>query len=99
VLKRDFWHFTKAHPQPRDLELVVKVADTKLHFTLTTKVPLYARAGIADYWVLDIAGRRMIVHREPCEGRDSSIVVYGIDESVALTAPESLLKIGEAFPE
>jgi len=100
VLKRDFLHFTKVHPQPRDLELVVEVADTKLYFALTTKASLYARAGIADYWVLDIAGRRMIVYREPREGRYSSVVVYGSDESVApLAAPESFFKIGDAFPD
>jgi Uma2 family endonuclease len=99
VLKREVSHFLKEAPQPGDLDLVLEVADTKLYFALTTKALLYARAGITDYWVLDIAGRRMIVHREPREGRYSSVVVYGSEESVApLAAPESFLKIGDAFP-
>jgi len=100
VLKRDASEFLKGPPQPHDLALVVEVADSNLYFALTTKASLYARAGIADYWVLDIAGRRMIVHREPREGRYSSVVIYGSHESVApLAAPGSFLKIIDAFPE
>ena len=98
VLKRDFTEFTKEHPQPRDLELLDEVADSTLYFDLTTKAALYARAGIADYWVLDVAGRRMIVHRDPSEGRYASIVVYGSEESVApLAAPGSLLRIADVL--
>jgi Putative restriction endonuclease len=98
VLKRDFTDFTKEHPQPRDLELVVEVADSTLYFDLTTKAGLYARAGIVDYWVLDVSGRRMIVHRDPREERYSSIVVFGSEESVApLAAPGSPLRIADVL--
>src|ERR1700678_623537 len=65
VLNRDFLNFRSANPSPQDLHLVVEVADTTLNFDLTTKAALYARAGVADYWVLDVNGRRLIVHREP----------------------------------
>jgi Uma2 family endonuclease len=100
VLKRDLSHFTRENPQPSDLELVIEVAASRLGFDLTTKALLYARAGIADYWVLDVAGRRMIVHREPRDGRYASVLVYGIEESVApLAAPEAFFKIGDAFPQ
>ena len=98
VLKLDFTDFTKEHPQPRDLELVVEVADSTLYFDLTTKAGLYARAGIVDYWVLDVSGRRMIVHRDPREERYSSIVVFGSEESVApLAAPGSPLRIADVL--
>lgn len=69
VLKRDLSHFTNENPRPQDLQLVVEVADSTLGFDLTTKAAVYARAGIVEYWVLDIAGRRMIVHRDPQMGR------------------------------
>jgi len=98
VLKCDRSHFPTEKPRPEDLDLVVEVADSTLYFDLNTKAALYARAGIADYWVLDVNGRRMIVHRDPREGRFASVVVYGSDESVApLAAPGSVLKIGDAL--
>jgi Uma2 family endonuclease len=100
VLKRDLSHFKKENLQPGDLHLVVEVADSTLGFDLRTKAALYARAGIVEYWVLDVAGRRMIVHRYPQGGTYASVVAYCADESVApLAAPDSHLRVGDAFLE
>jgi|SRR5271157_5644875 len=100
VLQRDFSHFKSENPGPQDLQLVIEIADSTFGFDRTTKAALYARAGIMDYWVLDIAGRRMIVHRDPQAGRYTSVAAYSSEESVApLAAPESFLRIADAFPE
>jgi Uma2 family endonuclease len=99
VLKRDLSHFRQENPRPEDLHLVIEVADATLGFDLTTKAALYARAGIADYWVLDVAARRMIVHRDPRGEQYVSIAAYACEERVApLAAPASELRIGDAFP-
>src|SRR5207249_405048 len=99
VLKRDLSHFTNENPRPEDLQLVVEVADSTLGFDLTTKASLYARAGIVEYWVLDIAGRRMIAHRDPKAGRYASVAAYSSEESVSpLAAPNSYFRIKDAFP-
>ncbi|MBZ5617952.1 MAG: Uma2 family endonuclease [Acidobacteriia bacterium] len=100
VLKRDLSHFARTSPQPADLHLVIEVADSTLGFDLRTKAGLYARAGIVEYWVLDVAGRRMIVHRDPQAGRYSSVVAYEAGESIApLAAPDSRFRVGDAFLE
>jgi Uma2 family endonuclease len=88
------------NPQPRDLALVVEIADTSLAFDLTVKAPLYARAGVAEYWVLDIVGRRLLVHRQPEGGQYAAVTSYNQDESVtSLAAPDSSLAIRSLFPE
>ena len=91
-------HFQSAVPRPDDLALVVEVADTTLNFDLTVKAPLYARAGIIEYWVLDLNGRRMIVHREPQDGSYRSVVAFGEQEAVApLAAPERELLVRDVL--
>ena len=100
VLKRDISYHRSGNPGPQDLQLVIEIADSTLGFDRTVKAALYARAGIAEYWVLDIQGRRMIVHCDPQAGQYASIAAYSSDESVApLTAPEAFFRIAEAFPE
>ena len=47
----------QANPRPGDLRLVVEISDSTLGFDLTTKAELYARAGIVEYWVVDVAAR------------------------------------------
>lgn len=99
VLNRDESELLHSNPHPADLLLVVEIADTTLGFDLTTKARLYARAQIAEYWVLDVSGRRMVVHRDPLEGRYRSVAGYAEDEFVApLAAPASELRVREVIP-
>ena len=39
-----------------------------LEFDATTKAALYATAGIADYWVVDLVSLAVIAFREPRSG-------------------------------
>jgi len=99
VLRQEQSSYFDDNPGPQDLLLLVEVANTGLVFDLTTKAALYARAGIMEYWVVDVRGRRLIVHREPGNGAYSSVVAFGENESVApLAAPDSLFAVGGAFP-
>jgi len=99
VLNRECATFVSANPQPQDIHLVVEIADSTLTFDLTVKAALYARAGIVEYWVLDVTGRRLFCHRSPVSGRYGSVVVYNENESVApLGAPEALFLAAQALP-
>jgi Uma2 family endonuclease len=98
VLRPDYSAFRSGTPQPQDLRLVVEVADTTLAFDRTVKAGLYARAGIVEYWILDIPGR-LVVHRDPQAGKYRSIVAYSERESVApLSAPDSPFRVADVFP-
>src|SRR5579863_910544 len=97
VLKREFATFD-SNPQPQDLDLVVEIADSTLNFDLTVKAALYARAAIAEYWVLDVAGGRLIVHRSPVSGTYTSVAAYGENEIVApLAAPKAQFRLSEVL--
>lgn len=50
---------------PTTALLVVEVADTTFDTDITVKAELYASAPVADYWVLDLDGRRLLVFRDP----------------------------------
>lgn len=82
-------------PKANDVRLVVEVSDSTLAFDLTQKARLYARAEIPEYWVLDVANRRLIVHRRPQGGAYQEVVAYAEAESVApLAAPDSSVVVG-----
>jgi Uma2 family endonuclease len=44
---------------------------------------MYAEADIPEYWVLDLPGNRVVVHRRPQTGAYRDVVEYGVDESFA----------------
>jgi len=55
--------YSQKHPSTA--ALIVEVSYSTLTFDLGDKASLYAAAGIADYWVVDLVNRRLIVHRHP----------------------------------
>ena len=98
VLTRPSSEFQDANPRPGDLRLVVEISDSTLGFDLTTKAELYARAGIVEYWVLDVAARRLVVHDDPHEGLYRSVTAYGEHETASpLASPQSEFRVASAF--
>lgn len=86
------------NPLPEDLLLVAEVADSSLKGDLTAKARLYSRAKIAEYWVIDLQGRKVIVHREPAPEGYRSVTEWSEGESVApLSAPENPIPIAEVL--
>ncbi len=91
VLRRSINELT-ARPHAGDVLLLAEISSTTLAFDLTVKARLYARAAIAEYWVLDLAARRLIVHRSPLGDAYQSVIAYDAHEPVSpLAAPEHSL--------
>ena len=89
----------ETYPKPEDLLLVVEISDSSLRFDLTVKAGLYARAGILDYWVVDVLGHRIGIHRDPQSGVYQSIKWYEVGETVSpLAAPLARFAVTDAFP-
>jgi Uma2 family endonuclease len=57
---RDF-----AQSHPTTAALVVEVSDTTLAVDSTEKAEDYAAAGVPEYWIVDLNGRRLHVLRDP----------------------------------
>jgi Uma2 family endonuclease len=53
------------YPGPADVGLIIEVAVTSLRADLTASRTMYATAGIPIYWVIDVLGRRVVVHTDP----------------------------------
>jgi len=81
----------QTNPQPRDIRLLIEVADSSLALDLNQKAALYARAAIVEYWVIDLPHQLVPVHRNPLAGAYRSIVSYSFAQDIApLAKPDSL---------
>ncbi len=59
----DFYRM--AHPAGEDVMLAVEVSETSLRYDRTVKLPLYARAGIREAWIVNLEGGVIEVYRGP----------------------------------
>ena len=57
--------YASGHPTPADILLLVEVADTSLEYDRGVKVPLYARAGVSEVWLVDLLADVLVVYRDP----------------------------------
>jgi Uma2 family endonuclease len=81
---------------PTTAELVVEVADSSLDFDTNVKRLLYAKAGIREYWVVDINGRRLLVYRDPQAGDYNTQQALGPADAVApLAAPAAVVRVAD----
>jgi len=86
--------YAEAHPGPGDVLLLVEVMDTSQAYDREVKLPLYARAGIPEVWLLDLEALRLEVHREPTPEGFAQTQVLGPEETVApLPFPEARLPV------
>jgi Uma2 family endonuclease len=86
--------------------LVVEVAESSLRFDRERKGSLYARAGIADYWILNLVDRVLEVYRTPMSDpaapfgwRYTSVEIWGPEALVTpLAAPGARLIVADLLP-
>ena len=87
-------------------ELVIEISDSTLVQDQTTKAAIYARAQIAEYWIVNLVERTLEVRRQPAPMpnellghgyRSTQILLPG--ESIApLGAPNSTIGVDELLP-
>jgi Uma2 family endonuclease len=75
--------YTSSHPGPEDVLLAVEVAETSAAVDREVKVPLYARFGVPEVWLVDLAGDQVEVFREPSAEGYREVRVLRRGESLA----------------
>ena len=90
--------YRRRRPLPSEVPLLIEVADSSLGDDRHVKGPLYAAAGIAEYWIVNLPGRCIEVHRAPLDGRYTDVRIYGIGEGISpLAFPDVTLQVALLF--
>jgi Uma2 family endonuclease len=96
LLKPRADHYRSDHPLPPDVMLIIEVAVSSLPYDRTIKLPLYARHGIPEVWIVDVAAKAIEVHRTPSKDgyADMTRLVPG-DTITTLALPDVTLPVSE----
>lgn len=99
--RRDHRRAHPSHPV-----LIVEAADSSLEFDRGEKASLYARAGIADYWILNLGEQVLEVYREPVAApharygyrHGATIILRAADRVSPLAAPTVAILVADLLP-
>jgi len=86
---RDDFYATRT-PGPADITLVIEVADTTIDKDRKVKLPLYARHGIVEVWLIDLIKDAVEVHRSPSPDGYADVQRLTGDQSVTCLAHAEL---------
>ncbi|MFH7026283.1 MAG: Uma2 family endonuclease [Heteroscytonema crispum UTEX LB 1556] len=91
------------HPYPEDILLVVEISDSTLTYDQTTKLELYAEAGISNYWIVNLNARQLERYSQPYQNAQGkfnylSKLISLTNQSVGIPGFEDvLLELGRIF--
>lgn len=96
VVRGDEATFRARHPRGDEAALVVEIARTSQRID-HAKAPIYAAAGVPEYWLVDLRARTVWIHRVPTSNDYAKIEV--LDESAALPLPDgTTIALRELLP-
>ena len=61
-------YYAIGHPRPGDVLLVMEVADSSVEYDRLVKMPLYARAGVPEAWLIDLNRDLIVIQHDPANG-------------------------------
>lgn len=81
-------------PRPADVLLAIEVSDSSLPYYSTTKLRAYARAGVREYWIVNLDRRVVEVHRAPEGENYEEAFSRGVAETLAPAAfPDRVIPV------
>ncbi len=104
ILQRRADNYRYALPNAADVLLVIEIADSTLKYDQEVKLPLYAEAGISDYWIFNLGENHLEAYSEPYQDLQGSFG-YGVKRiilpnmAIALPCfPDLSLDLSKVFP-
>ncbi len=94
VVRGSIRDYTQQHPT--EALLVLEVSDSTLRYDQQIKSSLYAKAGLTEYWIVNLVNDLLEVYRDPSQNSES---VYGFSYSskLVLTSQDSIVPLN--FPD
>jgi len=70
-------------PVPDEVLLLVEISHTTVRYDRETKAALYAEAGIAEYWILNISEKTLEVRTDPADGKYGRTEIFKPAQTVS----------------
>ena len=104
IVQNRYDNYLSSHPKSADVFLVMEVSDSSLAYDQDVKIPLYAKAGITDYWIFNLFNNYFEVYSEPYQdnqgryGYSNKRIVLSTQVINFPCFPDLSLDLAKVFP-
>jgi Uma2 family endonuclease len=100
LLKARSDFYVSRRPGPADAFVVIEVADSSLEYDRDVKAPIYAKAGIPEYWLIDLDAKALTRYLSPERGAFQHVEQLRRGQSIApQLLPTCVVPVDAFFPE
>ena len=90
--------YTRRHPKPENVFLLIEVADSTLESDREVKLPIYGRAGVAEVWIVNLNACAIEIYRDLHFTGCASKTIVGPGQTAApLAFPDAIVNVTELF--
>lgn len=97
LLKYRTDHYREAHPTAGEVLLVVEVSDSTWRYDREIKLPLYARHGIPEVWIIELGKRQVHCFKEPKNGAYAAQTVLTLAQLSSVLVTDERLDLSGLF--
>ena len=96
--------YADRHPSAEDVLLAVEVAQSSLRYDREVKIPLYAAAGIREYWIVNLIDDVIEIYRQPtvlasgAAGYAEKSILAGDDQIAPEAFPDCTVAVNAIIP-
>jgi len=84
VLKPNDDFYETKHPTSEDVYLLIEVSDSTLRKDREVKSPIYAEAGVKEYWIVNLVDNCIEVYKKPKKGEYTSRATFYKKDEIEL---------------
>ncbi len=96
LVKRREDYYEKEHPQPKDIFLLIEVSDSTLETDREIKIPLYAKHGILETWIINCNNQSLEVYRHPTPNNyQQKLTLFSGEKISCLSFPDEEFTVNE----
>jgi len=98
-------NYLLAHPLPAEILLIVEISDSTLKYDREIKLPLYAEAGITNYWLFNLVDNHLEAYSQPLQELNGNFTyrlkeIFLPNQQIALpNFSDLLLDLSKVFPQ
>lgn len=90
--------YENGRPTPTDIFLLIEVAETSLAYDRQQKVPLYAKAGIPEVWIVNTEANQVEMYRQPTPDGYQTQSIANTTQTIAPEAfPQTAVSVARIF--
>ena len=97
ILKFRSDYYTETHPTPKDVILLIEVSDSSVNVDRSFKLPLYAKSGIQEFWIVNLKSNQIEVYKKPKGDAYEIEETYKKEKSIKLEQLDALIDVAKIF--